>query len=238
MVKVIDLEKQFGKLQVLKGIHLTFETGQVTAVVGPNGSGKTTLIKSILGLVKPDRGHVLVKGVSLNGNWEYRKWIGYMPQYAHFPENLRVQEILYMIKDLHNGEAKRFDEELYEKFALEKELRKPIRTLSGGTRQKVSAILTFLFDPDILILDEPTAGLDPVSSSILKDKIIKEKQKGKTIILTSHIMSEVEEMADQIVFLLEGKIYFQGPVATLKQNIGERNLERSIARMMEQGASQ
>ena len=237
MVKVINLQKKFGTLQVLKGISLEFEAGKITAVVGPNGAGKTTLIKSILGLVNPDSGQILVKDQPLTGTWEYRKWIGYMPQFAHFPENLRVQEILYMIRDLRDSLSDDLEEELYERFNLKNELNKPIKTLSGGTRQKLSAVLTFLFNPDIFILDEPTAGLDPVASSILKDRIIKEKQNGKTIILTSHIMSEVEELADEIIFLLEGQIYFQGAVASLKQNMGELNLERSIARMMEEGAT-
>ncbi len=235
MVKVKNLHKRFGNLHVLKGIDLAFESGKITAVVGPNGSGKTTLIKSILGLVKPDGGEIYVDETVLNGTYEYRKWIGYMPQIGHFPENLRVEEIILMIKDLRRASDEDIDQELVRLFGLEKEFDKPMRTLSGGTRQKVSAVLAFSFHPQILILDEPTAGLDPVSSRILKEKILQERNRGKTIILTSHIMSEVETLADRIVFLLEGEIYYDGSPTRLKEDVGEQDLERSIAKMMEEG---
>ena len=235
MVKVKQLSKRFGNLQVLKGIDLEFQSGNITAIVGPNGSGKTTLIKSILGLVKPDEGDICINGTTRNTTYEYRKWIGYMPQIGHFPENLRVEEIILMIKDLRQAPEEDIDQELVRQFGLEKEFDKPMRTLSGGTRQKVSAVLAFSFHPQILILDEPTAGLDPVSSRILKEKIWQEKDRGKTVILTSHIMSEVESLADRIVFLLEGEIYYDGSPARLKEDVGEQDLERSIARMMEEG---
>ncbi len=231
MIKIDGVEKQFGSLKVLKRIFLQIETGRVTAIVGPNGSGKSTLIKSILGLVRPDKGEIYVNGTRLNGECEYRRQIGYMPQMAHFPNNLNVGEVLYMIKDL-RGEHAGLDEELIHEFGLGQERDKPLRTLSGGTRQKVSAAIAFLFDPALLILDEPTAGLDPIASSIFKDKIIREREKGKTIILTSHIMSEIEEMADSIIFLLDGSVRFSGPVEELKTMVGGLNLERSIARMM------
>lgn len=234
IIKIEKLEKRFGKLQVLDQVDLQIQKGKITAIVGPNGSGKTTLIKSILGLVKPDGGNIYINDQRLNGDWQYRKHIGYMPQIASFPENLRVEEILYMVKDLRKQENQ-LDEELLLTFALENEMSKPLRTLSGGTRQKVSATIAFLFNPDILILDEPTAGLDPAASSKLKQKIFTEKSRGKTIILTSHIMSEVEQMAEDLAFLLEGKVHFYGAISDLKINTGEVNLERSIARMMEEG---
>lgn len=236
VLRIEKLEKQFGALKVLKGIDLTVEPGVVTAIVGPNGSGKSTLIKSILGLVRPDSGAIYVKGEQLNGDCDYRRHIGYMPQTAHFPDNLRVRELLYMVKDLRDKNTA-LDEELLHTFALENEMDKLLRTLSGGTRQKVSAAIAFLFRPDILILDEPTAGLDPAASSKLKDKILHEKARGKTIVLTSHIMSEVEQMAGAIAFLLEGEIRFAGKIEALKTEAGGANLERAIAKMMEKGAA-
>lgn len=232
MIKICGLKKRFGKLTVLNGIDLEIETGKVTAIVGPNASGKTTLIKAILGLVRPDAGELIVNGTVVNGDTRYKQHIGYMPQIAKFPENLTVQEILKMVKEVrqHRGEL---DETLFDQFKLEKELKKRIRALSGGTRQKVSAILAFLFRPDILILDEPTAGLDPLSSSRLKDKIIQEKSRGRTIILTSHIMSEIEELSDVLAFLQDGNILYHGALTTVISNAGESKLERAIARMME-----
>jgi Cu-processing system ATP-binding protein len=231
MIKVERLEKAFGKLQVLRSISLSIQTGNITAIVGPNGSGKTTLIKCILGLVKADAGKLYVGDHLLNGEWAYRKEIGYMPQIARFPDNLTAKEIFHLVKDLRNT-LDTTDDELISGFQLEKELHKKVRTLSGGTKQKLSAAIAFLFNPKVLILDEPTAGLDPVSSSYLKDKIIKEKANGKTIILTSHIMSEIQELADRVVFLLEGKVFFDGSVADLLGTAKETTLERAIARMM------
>lgn len=236
MIEIKDLRKQFDQLPVLNGINLRIGNGEITAIVGPNGAGKTTLIKSVLGLVKPQGGTIVIDGEALNGHWAYREKIGYMPQAARFPENLRVEELIFLMKDL-RGRPANLDEELFEKFNLATELKKPLRTLSGGTRQKLSAMLAFLFHPQIYILDEPTAGLDPVASSILKDKIRREKALGKTIILTSHIMSELEELADNIVFLLEGKIAYLGSLDDMKAAAGAATLERTIARMMEGGVT-
>ncbi len=121
------------------------------------------------------------------------------------------------------------DLEIWERFGLDSEKDKAFRTLSGGNRQKVSAVLAFLFRPRVLFLDEPTTGLDPVSSSILKDKILAERDRGTTIVLTSHIMSEVQELAEQVVYLLEGEIYFERTVAELLEETGQSTLERAIA---------
>ncbi len=231
MITIEQLDKSFGKLQVLQSITLSIKQGDITAIVGPNGAGKTTLIKCILGLVKADKGSLTIGGHHLNGEWAYRKDIGYMPQIARFPDNLTVKEIFHLVKDLRETRDTN-DDELITGFHLENEMNKKIRNLSGGTRQKLSASIAFLFNPKILILDEPTAGLDPISSSNLKDKIIKEKEKGKTIILTSHIMSEIQELSDRIIFLLDGKIFFDGTVEDILGTAKERTLERAIAHMM------
>ncbi len=231
MIEIAGIEKRFGRLRVLKGIDLRVDRGKVTAVVGPNASGKTTLIKAILGLTRPDAGRVVFDGERLNGAWQYRARIGYMPQQARFPENLTAREVLTMLKDLRGNPADT-DEDLLAAFALEHELDKPLRTLSGGTRQKISAVVAFLFRPDVLILDEPTAGLDPVASSLLKDKILRERDAGRTFILTSHIMSEIEELSDNLAFLLDGRVRFAGAVSTLKRDTGQARLERAVAQMM------
>jgi Cu-processing system ATP-binding protein len=231
MITIDQLDKSFGKLHVLQSVTLSINEGNITAIVGPNGAGKTTLIKCILGLVKADKGNLSISEHLLNGEWLYRKDIGYMPQIARFPDNLTVKEVLHLVKDLRET-PDATDEELISRFNLNNEMNKKIRTLSGGTRQKLSASIAFLFNPKILILDEPTAGLDPVSSSNLKDKIIQQKANGKTIILTSHIMSEIQELADRIIFLLEGKIFFDGSVEALLGSAKEVTLERAIAQMM------
>lgn len=234
MIELRGLEKRFGALHVLRGVDLQVGNGRVLAVVGPNGAGKTTLIKSILGLTRPDAGEILLDGVPVGGDDEYRSRIGYMPQIARFPENLTAKDLIALIKDLRDG-AGTVDEELIERLALDAHLRKPLRALSGGTRQKVNAVLAFLFRPELLILDEPTVGLDPVSSSVLKDKILAERGAGRTVLVTSHIMSELEELADDVAFLVDGRVGYSGTLFELKRITRQNNLERAVAAMMARG---
>jgi Cu-processing system ATP-binding protein len=230
MISARGVSKRFGRLQVLSSVDLDIVPGQVTAIVGPNASGKTTLNKIVLGLVKRDAGHVLFDGQPINGDAAYRSRIGYMPQIARFPENLCADDLVRMLTDL-RGHGSR-DEELIDALALGAVMRTPLRVLSGGTRQRINAALAFLFRPELLILDEPTAGLDPISSSLLKDKILREREAGRTLIVTSHVLSELEEMVDRVAFLLDGGIRFSGTKQELKQSTGERTLERAIAQLM------
>ncbi|HEX7069481.1 MAG TPA: ABC transporter ATP-binding protein [Rhodothermales bacterium] len=231
MIEVRALEKRFGSQPVLRGLNLDAGPGCVTAVVGPNGSGKTTLIKCVLGLVRPDAGSITIAGRWPAGSSEGRRVIGYMQQAGRFPENLTGREVIELLKRVRGG-GDATDDELIRTLDLEPELDKPIRTLSGGNRQRLSALVAFLFRPEILILDEPTVGLDPVASSILKDRILRARAEGQTVILTSHIMSEVEELADRMVFLLDGAIRMDGSVDDLKRRAGEPRLERAVARLM------
>ncbi|HSJ25311.1 MAG TPA: ABC transporter ATP-binding protein [Longimicrobiales bacterium] len=232
MIRIRGLRKSYGRTSVLDGVDLDIAAGQVTAILGPNGAGKTTLIKSCLGLVHPDAGEISIGGVSINGDAEYRRRIGYMPQVPRYPENLTVREILAMIRDLRGGNEGDLDTEMMDVFALETQMDKPFRALSGGNRQRVSAAIAFMFRPPLLFLDEPTAGLDPVASSTLKDRIRREKEQGRTVILTSHVMSEIEELADVVIYLLDGRIDFERSVNDLMHGTGEATLERAIARMM------
>jgi Cu-processing system ATP-binding protein len=231
MVSVRDVRKRFGPLEVLKGVTADFASGTVTAVVGPNASGKTTLMKCVLGLVLPDAGEITVDGETTLRNPATRAKIGYMPQKAQFPDNLKAKELFAWVQDLRGAKGPRLAN-LIEQFQLEPHLQKSLRVLSGGSRQKVSAVLTFLFDPPVLILDEPSAGLDPLASSRLKDVILEEKRRGKTIILTSHVMSELEELTDEIVFLLEGDVVFRGTLDALRERTGQPKLERAVAQLM------
>lgn len=233
MIALRGVTKQFGPLEVLRGVDLDIRPGRVTAIVGPNAAGKTTLIKVILGLARPDGGEILFDGRTVTGSPGYRARVGYMPQAARFPDHLTGATLLALLTDLRNGAASG-DRQLIERFGIESELDKPLATLSGGTRQKVNAVTAFLFDPDLLILDEPTAGLDPVASGILKDKIQAARDTGKTFILTSHIMSEIEQLADDVAFLLDGRVRFAGALHDLKLRTREFTLERAIARMMTQ----
>jgi Cu-processing system ATP-binding protein len=234
VVRARGLDKRYGKLQVLRGLDLDVVRGEVTAIIGPNASGKTTFNKILLGLVRPDAGEVVIDGHVVGDDPAYRARIGYMPQAARFPENLCADDVFRMLADLRGPQAAH-DEELIESFGLGPVMRTPIRVLSGGMRQRVNAALAFYFRPDLLLLDEPTAGLDPISSGTLKDKIRKERAEGRTFILTSHVLSELEELSDRIAFLLEGQVRFSGTQDELKALTGELSLERAIAALMRQG---
>ena len=230
MVSIENLHKRFGKNEVLKGVDLNIKDGGIFAVLGPNGSGKTTLIKSVLGMVIPNKGNITVLDENVKKNSNYRHKIDYLPQIANFPNNLKVKELIKMIKDLRGSTNE--DERLIELFKLQPILDKKLGNLSGGTKQKVNLVLTFMFDSPLLILDEPTTGLDPISLIRLKELIQIEKEKGKTIIITSHIMSFVEEVSDEIVFLLEGKIYFKGTISALKTKTNQPDFEHAIASIL------
>src|SRR6185503_11340055 len=150
MIRIENLKKRFKKLQALDDINALFKNGQVVSLIGPNGSGKTTLIKSILAMVKPDSGCIYVDTKPINGDPSYRNQIGYMPQIGRYPDNMKVGQLFRMMKDIRKVPESELDTDLLVKFNLLSIFEKPMRTLSGGTRQKVSAALAFYFNPEIL----------------------------------------------------------------------------------------
>jgi Cu-processing system ATP-binding protein len=232
MIRAEGLTKSFGKLKVLDGIDFAIERGSVTAVLGPNASGKSTLIKAILGLVRPDAGEIFIGAEKVTRRWDYRSRIGYMPQIARFPDNLKVKELIRMVVDI-RGLGEPTDTGLLADFELHPLMDRPLRVLSGGTRQKINTAIAFMFSPDILILDEPTAGLDPVATAIFKERIARERSEGKTVVLASHNMHEVEEAADRILFLLDGRTCFDGSLLALKRDTAQPRLERAVITLME-----
>lgn len=231
MININNISKKFGKLQVLNNINLACNKGQCIALIGPNGCGKTTLIKSILGMVIPNQGEIIFNGKNISKDHLYRNAIGYMPQIGRYPDNMKIGQIFEMIKDIRNTDSP-IDEDLITEFKLQELFNKQMRTLSGGTTQKVSATLAFLFNPQVLILDEPTAGLDPLASEILKDKIIAEKKKGKLILITSHLLSELDELISEIVFMQDGNLKFHKTIEELKSETGEPKISKAIANIL------
>ncbi len=232
MISISNVSKQFGNLKALDCINLQLLSGECVALIGPNGSGKTTLIKSILGMAVPTSGDILFDGKSILNDWKYREKIGYMPQIGHYPENMRIGQLIDMMKNIRQTEA--MDEELIDAFKLYKIYDKRMHALSGGTRQKVSAALAFLFNAPVLILDEPTAGLDPVSVEILKDKILSVKHAGKLLLVSSHILSDLDEISTEVVYIFEGKVQYSNSIETLKEETGEKRLGKAIANMITQ----
>ncbi|MEN9568821.1 MAG: hypothetical protein RL172_52 [Bacteroidota bacterium] len=232
MIIANNINKQFGKLKVLDNVSVTCNKGECVALIGPNGSGKTTFIKAILGMVVCDSGFITFNGNNILHNWQYRSRIGYMPQIGRYPDNMTIGQLLDMMKDIRQQKNSPLDEELIMQFELQKLLDKRMRTLSGGTRQKVSASLAFLFNPDVLILDEPTAGLDPVATEILKKKIVTEKAKGKLVLITSHILSELDDLVTQVIYMQDGRLVFHKSIEALRQHTGQQKLSGAIAAVM------
>lgn len=231
MIIASNVSKKFGRLKVLDNISVACNKGECIALIGPNASGKTTFIKTILGMVVQDSGFITFNGNNILHHWQYREQIGYMPQTGRYPDNMTIGHVFNMMKDIRGNRAV-LDEDLVNAFGLKALVNKRMRTLSGGTRQKVSASLAFLFDPSVLILDEPTAGLDPVASEILKEKIIREKKNGKLIIITSHILSELDDLVTQVIYMQEGKLCFHKSIKELREDTGEEKLNRAIAQIM------
>lgn len=227
MIRTEHLTKSFGRLKVLKDLSLHLPAGECIALIGPNGCGKTTLIKSILGMVLPDSGSIYVKEKSIQNQTGYRNEIGYMPQIGRYPQNMTIGQVLDLVKDIRRHPGKT-DTGLVELFRLNDLKSKRMGTLSGGTTQKVSAALAFLFNPEILILDEPTAGLDPLASEILKDKIMAEKKQGKLILITSHLLSELDDMVSRVLFMEDGLVSFFHTVEELCAITGEKNISKGI----------
>ncbi|MEW6051736.1 MAG: ABC transporter ATP-binding protein [Candidatus Zixiibacteriota bacterium] len=236
MIEISRLRKRYGRFVALHEISLSIERGKVTGIIGPNGSGKSTLMKSLLGLVKPTSGSITINGYLLNGSSDYRRFLGYVPQIARFPLDLTGRETIDVVKGLRN-EKVRLESELIHLFGLESELSKRIRAMSGGTRQKLSVLLACMYDPDLLICDEPTAGLDPVANTRLKELFQSLRQKERTILITTHIMSDLDEIADNVVVLLEGRVRFAGSIRELKLAADEPRLEVAVARLLERGAA-
>lgn len=235
MIKINNLSKNFGKLKVLDNVNLHFKEGECIALIGPNGCGKTTLIKSILGMVIPTSGEIIFQGKSIANSYAYREQIGYMPQIGRYPDNMTIGQVITMIKTIRKNTTN-LDTELLDQFNLAAMYDKGMGTLSGGTMQKVSASIAFLFRPDVLILDEPTAGLDPLAAEILKEKIIAEKKNGKLILITSHILSELDELITQLIFMQDDCIHFHKNTDVLKQETGQATISKAISSILKNQA--
>lgn len=236
MIQIDRLSKSFKEKKVLNQLSLTLKTGEITAIVGPNACGKTTLIRSILGLVIPDSGTIAFDGVPQDSAGQFRRAIGYMPQVPAFPNNLTARELFDMLEDLRQEKGV-FKQELIDYFSMESRLDQPLELLSGGTKQKMAAIMAFMFNAPLVILDEPTAGLDPLSIIRFKELLFQKAKAGTTIIFTSHIMTEVQHLAQNLVFMTEGQLIYSGEIAPLLQKMNVTHLEAAITQLFEEHGS-
>jgi Cu-processing system ATP-binding protein len=228
MIQIKKLSKTYKRQKVLQGVDLTIPSGSLFSLLGPNGSGKTTLLKSILGTVIPDPGtEILVEGRSIRGNDHYKRELSYMPQAPKFPPHLKVKEMIQLILRLRKQRAVHKDQ-LMEDLGIGLFWNKALGELSGGMTQKVNILQSFMFDTPICILDEPTLGLDPQVTFYLKRWVKKLNTQGKTVLFTSHIMAEVEELAQQMALLVEGKLYMVISPEQLKKEKSTPSLEEAL----------
>ncbi|WP_211217426.1 ABC transporter ATP-binding protein [Neolewinella persica] len=217
----------------MSDLNLRCEAGQSIALIGPNGAGKTTLSKIILGQVIPTSGRVEVDGADVSKGPDYRRELGYMPQISRFPAQMKTHQLFRLMRRLRpDVAASKYDTELYETLEIDQMNDKALGALSGGMQQRVSAALAFYFNPRILILDEPTAGLDPLANETLKAKIRKSSEEQRLIITTSHILNDLEEICNHVIYLLEGKVHFAGSLEQLRERTNETKLNKMVVSLI------
>jgi len=213
-----QVTKQFGDFTAVEGISLEVPKGSVYGFLGPNGAGKTTTIRMVMNIFRPDRGTITVLGRP--SGEEVKERVGYLPEERGVYKKMRVLDLIAYfggLKGLAPREARRRASALLEEMDLAKWAARPCRDLSKGMQQKVQFIATILHEPELVILDEPFSGLDPVNTESLKDKILDLKAKGTTVLFSTHIMDQAEKLCDAVVLINKGRKVLDGPLAEVKR---------------------
>jgi len=215
IIKVKGLQKKFGKFTALHNVTFTVKAGEVVGFIGPNGAGKSTTIRALLGIINRDGGEARVFGKDVwKDSLEIHKRISYVPGDVALWGGLSGGEIIDLFMKLHGGGNKEKRDYLVKRFELDP--KKKAKSYSKGNRQKVGLIAALSVDSDLYIFDEPTSGLDPLMEAVFQEEVEKIKQEGKAILLSSHILSEVERLADKVVIIRQGKIVETGTLDELR----------------------
>ena len=213
------LTKTFGSVTAVDALDLRVRKGEVYGFLGPNGAGKTTTIKMMLGLTHPDAGNVLVEGEELSRRpHELKRIIGYLPERVSFYDNLTALQTLEFFAEV-KGAGRKGLEELLESVGLGAFAKKRVKTFSKGMRQLLGVAQVFIGEPRILILDEPTTGLDPNWARTVKDRVADAKKRGLTVFFSSHILTEVEELADRVAIINRGRLTAEDSVTALRSQL-------------------
>lgn len=223
ILEVHNLKKYFATQKAVDGISLEIPKGSIFGLLGPNGAGKTTLIRMITGIFYPDEGEIMLKGKKFDPEND-AKYIGYMPEERGLYKKMKIgEQALYLaqLKGLSHRDATQKIKEWFKRFEMESWWNKKVEDLSKGMGQKLQFVITVLHEPDLIILDEPFSGLDPVNSNLIKDEIYRLAQNGATIIFSTHRMEQVEEICDRIVLVNKGKKILDGSVHDVKQDFKE-----------------
>ena len=218
---VIDqLKKSYGKIQAVNGISISVEHGEIFGFLGPNGAGKTTTIRCMLDVIRPSRGTIRILGLDAQRDkLALHQYIGYLPGDVHLPGQMTGKQIINYFSRLQGSEPVLL-KDLVARFDVE--MKRPLKGYSKGMRQKIGIVLAFMCDPQVLILDEPTSGLDPLLQKVFNEFLLEEQARGKTIFMSSHIMSEVEKVCHRIAVIRKGELVTVEEVETLREKAGQR----------------
>ncbi len=221
VIETRGLTKYYGPVRGIVDVNLQVHEGEIFGFLGPNGAGKTTTIRLFLDLIRPTEGEVRIFGLEVRRHsLEIRRRVGYLPGELALYEDLTGRQLLEHLAGLRNGVDRRRVEELAER--LEAELDRPLRELSHGNKQKIGLIQAFMADPELLILDEPATGLDPLVQQTFYELLAEAKARGCTVFLSSHILPEVERVCDRVGIIREGRLVAVETVASLKARAGRR----------------
>jgi len=230
VIRYEDFSKRFGRVLAVDGLDLEVHAGETLALIGPNGSGKSTTLKAAVGLVRPTGGRVLVDGLDAAGNPEARARLGYLPQRVSFPEAVTAREAMGFYARLRNA-APQDVERYLERVGLGDAADRITDGFSGGMRQRLGIAIALLGGPRILLLDEPSAALDPTGALLIRDLVGGIAAEGATILLSSHDLAEVSELADRVAIFAAGRVSALGTIAELEARAGVHGLEAVYRRL-------
>jgi ABC-2 type transport system ATP-binding protein len=219
-IEIDGLQKAYGKIKAVKGISIHVERGEIFGFLGPNGAGKTTTIRCMLDVIRPTMGTIRVLGFDAQRDAHtLHQRIGYLPGDVRLPGNMTGKQVINYFSRLQGLEPVLLND-LVERFDVE--MKRPLKSYSKGMRQKIGIVLAFMCDPEVLILDEPTSGLDPLLQRTFNEFLLEEQKRGKTVFMSSHIMSDVEKVCQRVAVIREGEIVTIEEVEKLRQKAGQR----------------
>ena len=220
VIEITQLRKAYGNIQAVKGISMSVEQGEIFGFLGPNGAGKTTTIRCMLDVIRPTAGSIRVLGLDAqHDTMALHQCIGYLPGDVRLPGDMTGRQVINYFSRLQGREPVLLAK-LVQRFDVE--LKRPLRSYSKGMRQKIGVVLAFMCDPNVLILDEPTSGLDPLLQRTFNEFLLEEQARGKTIFMSSHIMSDVEKVCQRVAVIRRGELVTVEKVETLRQKAGQR----------------
>lgn len=226
IIGIREISKNYDGIKAVDGLTLSIPEGTIYGILGPNGAGKTTTLRIVLNIIEPDTGEVLYRKKRVD--IEVLNRVGYLPEERGlYPKETAIEVLVYLalLKGMRKYEAKRRAMELLEKFGLKERANSKIEELSKGMQQKLQFISVLIHDPEILILDEPFSGLDPINAEFLREIIMQEKAKGKTIIFSTHILEQAEKMCDFVALISRGKKVVDGRLSEIKASYGKRTIK-------------